>query len=197
MNIKHLLKFISAGIMPVLYLAFVATEHYGFWDRVRGLDDVRVVAQRMNISYAYAKRQYRPTDPQWQPTLDLIKKYTKAELPRDRTPVLIGRWKAVTSAMIETGPGITAEWTAPTTPIYLGYVDQPTKPSDIVQVGDINDLFLWIDKSKSDFRFLIQNVLLGIFSLTLGIMIWGIEHREKLSSPRIEVKNCKASARLS
>ncbi len=178
-HIKHVLKFISAGIMPVLYLAFVATEHYGFWDRVRGLDDVRLVAQRMNISYAYAKRQYRPGDPEWKPTLGLIKRYTKAELPRDRQPVLIARYKAVTSAMVETAPGITAEWTAPTTPIYLAYAELPAKTNDVVQVGDINDLFLWIDKSKSDFRFLMQNVLLGIFSLTLGLMIWGIEHRER------------------
>lgn len=178
---KHILKFISAAIMPVLYLAFVVSEHYGFWDWVRGLDQVRVVAQRMNTSYADAKRQYRPGDPEFEPTLDLIEKYTKAELKRDRQPVLIARYKAVASAVIDTGQGMTAEWTAPTTPVYLGYVDNPAQTSDVVQVGDINDLFVWIDQSRNDFRFLIQNVLLAVFSLTLGVLIWSIEHRERRS----------------
>jgi len=44
MKVKHVLKFIAAAIMPVLYLAFIVTEHYGFWDRFRGLDEARVVA---------------------------------------------------------------------------------------------------------------------------------------------------------
>jgi len=38
------------------------------------------------------------------------------------------------------------------------------------------------DKSKSDFRFLVQNVLLGIFSITLGVLIWAIEHRKSGSA---------------
>lgn len=178
---KPILKFLAAAVMPALYLAFVVTDHYEVWDRVRGLNDVKAVAARMSISYAEAKRQYWPRDKEWEPTLALITRYTKFQLPQGRTPVMIARYKAVASAQIEIPGGENAEWTAPTTPLVLLYSDPP-KNEDTVIVGDIGDLFVWIDKSKSDFRFLIQNVLLGIFSITLGVLIWAVEHATKSKS---------------
>jgi hypothetical protein len=165
--------------MPAVYLIFVITDHYEVWDEIRGLNEVKAVAARMNISYAEEKRQYWPSDKEWKPTLALITRYTNAQLPRGKSPVMIARYKAVASAKIDITPGAFAEWTAPTTPLVLLYRDPPLSMGDAVVVGDIGDLFIWIDKSRSDFRFLIQNVLLGIFSLSLGVLIWTVEHRTK------------------
>jgi hypothetical protein len=176
---KPILKFLAAAVMPSLYLAFIITDHYEAWDRVRGLNEVKIVAARMNVSYAEAKRQYWPSDKEWIPTLALITRYTKAQLPQGKSPVMIARYKAVASAKIDITPGSSAEWTAPTTPLVLLYRDPPLSMDDAVIVGDIGDLSVWIDKSKSDFRFLIQNVLLGVFSIALAVLIWSVEHRSK------------------
>lgn len=92
---------------------------------------------------------------------------------------MIARFSAVASAKIDLAPGKFAEWTAPTTPLVLLYREAPLSWDDTLVVGDIGDLPIWIDKSKSDFRFLIQNVLLGVFSLSLGILIWTIEQATK------------------
>jgi hypothetical protein len=187
-RIKPILKFVAAAIMPAIYLAFVITDHYDVWDEVRGLNDVKVVAARMNTSYEEVQRQYRPSDKEWKATVDLIKKYTKSQLPPGREPLVVMRYGAITSAKLDLGYGKFAEWTAPTTPLALLYHEFPTpgsiKPEDIVIVGQIGDLFAWIDKSKTDFRFFVQNVLLGIFSLTLAILIWGIEHRERKTAAK-------------
>jgi hypothetical protein len=176
--IKPVAKFVAAAVMPALYLLFVVADHYDVFDKLRGLDKVQTVASRMNTSYADVKRQYRPRDPEWTPTLALIRKYTKAEMPSNRDPVLLARYTAIVSAKAEIEPGKFAEWTAPTTPLLIFYSDPPSRFNDYVAVGEIGDLFSWIEKSKADFRFMIQNVLLGIFSITLGVLIWAIEHRE-------------------
>jgi hypothetical protein len=176
---KRILKFIAAAIMPAFYLTFVIADHYGIWDEMRGLNEVKAVAARMSVSYAEAKRQYWPSDKEWKPTLALIARYTDTKLPPGKSPLMIARYKAVASANIEIAPGKYAEWTAPATPLVLVYRDPPQSFDDAVVVGTIGDLPMWIDKSKNDFRFLIQNVLLGLFSLSLGILIWTVEHRAK------------------
>ncbi len=182
---KPALKFIAAAIMPSLYLMFIITDHYEIWDSIRGLNKVKAVAARMNLSYTEAKRQYRPGDDEWKPTIALIERYSKAELPRGRQPIVLARLQAVASAKAEVGPGKFAEWTAPTTPLLFLYSESPLSWNDTMVVGDIGDLFVWIEKSKSDFRFYVQNVLLGVFSVTLGALIWGIEHRERSQKYKI------------
>lgn len=80
------------------------------------------------------------------------------------------------SSKIDLGDGRMAEWTAPTTPIYLLYHDLPAEKGDAVQVGNIEDLHNWVERSKSDFRFYVQDIFLGLFSFALGAFIW-IAHK--------------------
>lgn len=157
----------------MLYLIFVVTEHYGVWDKVRGLDAVKEVAAQMDTSYdPSAQRQFRPGDRGYAETLGLIENYTNAVLPKDRTPVMIVRYVAVLSGEAQLNNGKIAEWTAPSTPLCVLYHEMPANNSDTVQVGTIGDLHTWIERSKNDFRFCVQDVFLGIFSLALGALLW-------------------------
>jgi hypothetical protein len=176
---KHLLALGRLVIMPVLFILFAVTDHYGVWDTLRGLNNVEAVAKRMNLSYQEAQRQYRPGDKEWSDTVALIKRYTKADIPLGRDPLVLTRSQAIASSKLDLGGGISAEWTAPNTPIMFLYKELPLPSGspDVVVVGDIADLFTWVDKSKTDFRFYIQNVLLAIFSVTLGIFAWRLDHQ--------------------
>jgi hypothetical protein len=73
------------------------------------------------------------------------------------------------------GPGRIAEWTAPSPPILLSYVDWPgnaVTPSDYRIVGTIGDLRVWVDKRRADFHFLARDILLSISSVVIGVLIW-------------------------
>jgi hypothetical protein len=142
----------------------------------------------MNLSYQYAQRQYRPGDREWSDTVALIKRYTRAELPRDRDPLVLTRSQAIASSKLDLGRGAVAEWTAPNTPIMFLYKELPlpSGSADVIVVGDIADLFTWVDRSRTDFRFYVQNVLLAIFSLTLGVLAWRLDHQSnKRGSPTV------------
>ena len=180
---KPWLKLVAVTIMPSLFLAFTVSEHYGLWDRVRGLNDVREVTRRMNTSYADEKRVYRKSDKEFGPTLALIRKYSSARIPSDREVLLIARYRAVVSYQESLSNGQVAEWTAPTTPLLLLYADPPGN-GDVIQVGAIGDLYSWIEQSKSDFKFYVQSILLGVFSLVLGFLVWAVEH----VLPRVKLK---------
>ena len=169
-----MLEFLSAAFIPFLYLTFVITEHYDVWDGPRGLDAVKRVASQMDTSYdPNVQRQFRATDPGFQETLDLIRKYTTASLQPGREPIAIVRYVAVASGKTDLGNGKFAEWTAPTTPLILLYTEPPVATSnDFIVVGSIGDLHTWIERSKTDFRFFVQDVFLTLFSLVLGVLIW-------------------------
>src|ERR1700687_3762256 len=92
------LEFASAIIWPLLYLGFVTTEHYGVWDKVLGLEEVKKVAAQMDSSYdPSARHQFRAGDAGYDETLSLIKHYTRAILPKDKPPVVITRYVAIAS----------------------------------------------------------------------------------------------------
>jgi hypothetical protein len=48
-------------------------------------------------------------------------------------------------------------------------------PEDYRIVGTIGDLRAWIIRSKDDFRFVMQDILLAVLSITLGAIIWVTE----------------------
>jgi len=109
-NRRKFLEFIRAVGLPILYLAFVVTEHYGFWDEIRGLNDVKTVAAQMNTSYdTQAQRKFRPQDKAWKPTLALIRRFSRAQLPKGREPILIARYSAILSGKVDLGNGQFAE----------------------------------------------------------------------------------------
>jgi hypothetical protein len=177
---KRLLKLLAAVILPLITIAFVITEHVGWWDRFFGLTDVLEVARRFETSYAEGvKRTVRPGDPGWTPVLDLIRRYSPAELPPGREPHVLARSVAVASAKTETGPGKIAEWTAPSTPILLIYADWPgntVPPSDYRIVGTIGDLRTWVTKRQADIHFFARDVLISCFSIVIGFIVWFVEH---------------------
>jgi hypothetical protein len=85
---------------------------------------------------------------------------------------------AVLSRKTDLDQGRIAEWTAPSTLIALLYKDWPGQdvpPEDYRIVGTIGDLRAWIIRSKDDFRFVMQDILLAVLSITLGAIIWVTE----------------------
>ena len=141
---KALGKFMLAVGLPLVTLSFVVLNYYGLWDYVRGLHHVREIATRMETSYAEdVKRVIRPGQPGWDTMVSLIRRYSSAQLPANREPKLLARFVAVASAKLDIGPGQIAEWTAPSTPLVLIYIEwpgQPVEPADYRIVAGYSDL---------------------------------------------------------
>ena len=158
-------------VVPLAVFASAWAEHSGLFDKWRDLDLVEQVSYKFNHSYTPdASMPVYPEYPSWKPTLDLIRKYSKAKL-QDRAPLTIARFRATQSTEEPGG----SEWTAPSTPIVVEYRHWPGQdvpPADLTIVGTIGELQGWIDKSKSDFHFLIDDVLLGILAVALAVMPW-------------------------
>lgn len=114
----------------------------------------------------------------------LIRKYSKATIPRDKVPRILARSQAAISGKIETDNGILAEWTAPSTPLFLGFDDMPVRgqtvsKDDFQFIGSIGDIRLWVDRSRADLRFVVQDISLAMFSLALGVLMWTKEFPAK------------------
>jgi hypothetical protein len=178
---QRLVKFVSAIVLPVVYVGFVITEHAGVWDRLHGLDLVEDVAGRLETSYAEGvDRQIGPDEEAWEPLIKLIYEYSNVELPMDKEPKMVARYVAISSAKIELGKSKFAEWTAPATPIVVLYRErtgQEVSPEDVRLVGSIGDIRTWIRRSKNDFKFLVHDLFLGMFSLGIGVMVWRIDNK--------------------
>jgi len=172
---KRILKFLTI-LLSLVTVVFIVAERFGVWDRCLGLDQVLDVASGFETSYkAGVERVVRPGDPAWIPLIDLIHRYSPAELLVDRQPRLLGRHVAVASAKIDLGPGGIAEWTAPSTPIILLYVDWPgttVYPADYRIVGTIGNLREWVDKRRSDFHFFTRDVLLSLMGIAIALILW-------------------------
>jgi hypothetical protein len=158
-------------VSPRWRLFFAIFAYFQVWNSLRGNDLVAKVAERFDKSYAEdAALPVRPGDKEWSPLLRIIREYTHADLPTDKKPLVFARDKAVLSAKAENTP---AEWTAPTTPIFLLYKEWPghedITPADYRRVGTLEDLHYWISKDAADFDFLWRTIIFGILSLCVGV----------------------------
>jgi hypothetical protein len=163
-----------AALLPVCGLAFLWSERLGLWDQWLGLDLVEDVATRFESSYAEGvDRQVEGNEKAWEPLLDLIERYSSAELPTGREPKMLARMQAVQSNKIQTPAGI-AEWTAPTTPVLLVYKGRGAKLTneDVCLVGTIGDLRVWAARRRDDFRFFAHDVSITLASVGLAFLIW-------------------------
>ena len=162
----HRLARVAAPILTLLWFGFVALDNAGLWDRWRGIDKLEAVSARFDTSYGDISRVVRPTDPEWSRLLNLIYAYSTASIPRNREPKALVRLVAVLSGYAGDEHNPIAQWTAPSTPIILFYVDwsgQEVAADDARQVGTIGDLHTWIERDKSDFRIRV-NIVLGLLA---------------------------------
>jgi hypothetical protein len=160
-------------VVAALVIVFGLANHFGWIDDFRGLQYARAVADSYDRSYGPgASQPIYSNNPAWPVLIRLIYKYSTADLPKDRTPVVIARDKAILSAVDQNIPGL-PQWTAPGTPIALIYVQWPgqaVNPSDYRFIGSIADLHEWITRDSDDFRFLVSDVLLAVLALALAII---------------------------
>jgi len=182
MNPTRLTLRVLSLLLPILYLVFLLADRAGVWSRLQGLDRVERVAERFEKSYApNASAPVIAGDPEWEPLLKLIYRYSHASLPKDKQPQTVARFRAVASGKEETPGGeLIAEWTAPSTPfalLYLPWPGQPIPKEDYRVVGTIGDLRAWITRSKDDLRFLVKDVFLVLFSFAVGLTLLLQEHR--------------------
>jgi hypothetical protein len=171
-------------LLPLLYLGFIIADRFGVWDRLAGLDLVEHAATNFELSYAPdASAPVRLGDKEWVPLLRLTYKYSNAQFPTNKKPLLIARSVAISSGRTPAEGPVLAEWTAPSTPLALLYHDWPghgdVQPTDYRVVGTIGDLREWISKAKDYRRFLVQDVFLGMFTPLLGFALFLIDRRKE------------------
>lgn len=155
---------------------------------VLGLGPAIRLADRFDNSYgSLANGPYpvEPSDPAWDPTIRLFKKYSAAKFDFDRATV-ITRSVAVSSAEIPGSQGNdpVAQWTAPETPIYVytGPIVGNKVLGDSAIVGNIGDFHDWIRRDRDDIRFIINNVIIAFLVLANGILLLLV--RENGEAPR-------------
>jgi hypothetical protein len=197
MNKKARIKTgINLGLIVVLPLGLVllaAGEHTGVFDRWRGLDQVEKVSDSFNHSYgAEPSKPVYPGSPEWAPTLRLIVEYSKHKPRTDREPATIARMQATLSIPEK---NTELEWTSPSTPFVVLYRRWPGNAGkdftadEYTIVGSIGDLQNWIAQSKAEFHFLINDIILGLMSVALGV--WLVIHeatserKESIEPPKL------------
>ena len=180
-------KRVVAGItlvLPFIYLSFVISDRMGVWDKVTGLDLVEKASRRFDLSYAQnASQPVRVGDREWEPLLALAYRYSVVNFPKDREPHVFVRLVAPFSSRTPEQGDIAAEWTVPSTPLFLLYQDWPQNsgkgvpPENVRMIGTIGDLRDWISREKDRRKFLVQDIFLGTFGPLLAIVIFWLEKR--------------------
>ena len=175
-------------ILPFLYAGFLIADHFGVWDNLTGLNLVKNVSDRFELSYAEgASRPVHVGDPEWEPTLAVIYRHSPTQLARDKEPKALARLRASLSVRTPPDGALTSEWTAPSTPMILFYVDWPTNegkdipPENYRIVGTIGDLKDWIADEKDRRRFIVQDVFFGTFGPLLAIVVFLLEKQSRSS----------------
>jgi hypothetical protein len=166
----------AAVVLSFLSVAFAVVSYSTRWDWWLHDDMVEKVAERFDLSYSRdAGLPVQRGDPEWIPLLKLIRRYSphRGELPKDRPPMTVARFQAITAAQTAAG-----EWTAPTTPVALLYRKWPDpgsgtfKPGqDAFIVGTIGDLHDWIRRDRADFDFLWRTIIFGLLSTCVGVTL--------------------------
>jgi hypothetical protein len=166
------------ALLPLASAAVVAAEHFGVFDRWTGLTAAEQVSARFDESYAPdASRPVFRGDPAWKPMMRLIRTYSKAKLQADKQPGEIARFQASLSTNSQG-----YEWTAPSTPIVVLYGYWPPGAGrapprdDITIVGTIGQLHEWIDRSRNQFHFLVNDLLLALMPVGFGLWLWRINY---------------------
>ena len=170
---KQIFRWLGVVVSAVA-VVFAVLSYCGFWSYIRGNDMLNALADRLDTSYAAdVSRQVRPVDPEWRPLIRIIKRYTRADLLKDKSPVVFARSQAITSATTNAG-----EWTAPATPVMLIYRKWPApgtgdfiKGKDFVTVGTLGDIRDWIKRDESDFDFFWRTLIFGSLSLCIGFFL--------------------------
>src|ERR1700722_11407015 len=173
-------------VLPFSYLAFIVADRFGVWDQFSGLDLVEHASANFDLSYAPdASNPVRVGDKEWGPLLKLTYRFSNAQFPTDKQPLLFARSVAISSGRTPSEGVVMAEWTAPSTPLLLLYHDWPghgeIQPADYRVVGTIGDLREWISKAKDYRRFLVQDVFLGTFTPLLGFALFLIDWKKEKS----------------
>lgn len=181
MNVTKLVLRITALGLPVLYLLFLLADRAGVWSHLRRLDMIESVAARFEKSYAAdASHPVSVGDPEWDPLMRLVYRYSNTEFPRNKQPQTIARFQATVSGSQTSPDGvILSEWTAPSTPfavLFVKWSGQSIPREDCYVAGTIGDLRSWIARSKDDFRFLVKDVFLVLFSFAVGFSLLLHEH---------------------
>lgn len=184
----HIAKLVL--LLPLaLYLTFIIPERQGYWDRFRGLDLAKQVAERFERSVGPDDAvPVRAGEREFEPTIALIKKYSATKLADN--PQVIARLQAkVYDAQSLGTDGKLAQWTSPATPIVVFYYNWPnvrfpagTVPQDqYTIVGTLGNLHEWIVRSHEDMHFLIVDLLLvGVVPIMVGVYEYLVEiHYEK------------------
>ncbi len=177
---KRTIQLIAAVGVSLILLGSVVLERVGLWDIVLGLNEVEKVASRFETSYVDVDRQVGPDEPAWKPIMNLIYRYSGVKIPTNREPKCFVRHQAIWSNKMDLGNGQIAEWTVPTTPIAIIFVEPitPMTNNDVLVVGSIRDIRRWVDLRRADIKFLINDIILGIMTVFLGFILWFMEERK-------------------
>src|SRR5581483_554503 len=83
-------------LLPLLlYLLFIIPERMGVWDHVSGLDSVQEVADRFERSVGPDDAvPVRAGEKEFDPLIDLIKRYSAVKLRTDKAPQVVVRSQA-------------------------------------------------------------------------------------------------------
>lgn len=172
-NLLEILNKISIVISVVLFFV-VIFEHFSFFDNYfRKTNLLQKVADNFSTSYSNVQRVYRPADKEWEPLIKLIYRYSKANFPDDKIPLVVARYPAISSSKTIIGTSTIAEWTAPTTPFFVLYKEWPGNEignEDYRIAGTVDDLSSWIIRDKDAFRFKINDVVFAGISLIMIII---------------------------
>jgi hypothetical protein len=171
------LKFLAIVLAAVI-LFFNIWSYAGGLDAWLGMNDVRQFIDALETSYGNAPRILRPKDPAWQPTIDLIRRYSKVPIPQERPITFIGRFRAVASYKMEIGSEM-FQWTAPATPFavffYPGSERDKIPNNEFLIVGTLGDLRSWIDRRISDYKIFFLQFISGGLSILLTLWLWFLD----------------------
>ncbi|HEY0221095.1 MAG TPA: hypothetical protein VGC58_02630 [Candidatus Paceibacterota bacterium] len=159
--------------LSFITLFFVITEHFGMWDRIRCTNELLEYNSRIQTSYAEVTRTITPENKEWRCVTNTIYKYSNTKLQKDKKPIGIVRFVATQSFKQNLGENNFAEWTAPSTPIAFVYKQLPdgnVLNEDLAIVGSIGEFESWIEKDKNEFKFIIQNIFLGVLSFSVAVL---------------------------
>lgn len=174
---RMILKLLAI-VLTLAILGFNIWSYMGGLDAALGMNDVRKFLNALETSYGNAPRILRPEDPAWQPTIDLIRRYSKVRIPQERPITFIGRFQAVASYKMEIGSEM-FQWTAPATPFavfyYPGSERDKIPNNEFVIVGTLGDLRSWVDRRISDFKFVFLQITAVSLSILLTLWLWFLD----------------------